>query len=157
MGVDISGKKPNNETGEYFQSNWWGWRPILMLCELANEKYKLRMNFNYWGSNDGKGLRTEKQCIRLADALDKLIKTDELNEDSDRLYLCMGAWVDDKGRFVGSDVELILNTDYHYGTIIYNGIVTENGTICYPAHSASKKHITNFIAFLRECGGFEIW
>ena len=26
-----------------------------------------------------------------------------------------------------------------------------------PAHSAPLRHINNFISFLRECGGFEIW
>ena len=29
MGVDISGRKPKTEEGDYFCSNWWGWRPIV--------------------------------------------------------------------------------------------------------------------------------
>ena len=28
MGFDIFGKKPMNETGNYFRNNVWGWRPL---------------------------------------------------------------------------------------------------------------------------------
>ncbi len=35
MGVDISGRNPKTEEGDYFGANWWGWRPILALSEAA--------------------------------------------------------------------------------------------------------------------------
>jgi hypothetical protein len=41
MGVDISGKKPKTEVGDYFAANWWGWRPIHALCETAIESKEL--------------------------------------------------------------------------------------------------------------------
>jgi hypothetical protein len=73
MGVDISGKKPKTEVGDYFQSNWWGWRPINYLCELAAYNSKLKINFENWGSNDGAGLKTQKQCDKLANALEDFL------------------------------------------------------------------------------------
>ena len=61
MGVDISGRKPKTEVGDYFSSNWWGWRPINAICELAAHDSKLKIDFSYWGLNDGRGLKTQKQ------------------------------------------------------------------------------------------------
>ena len=95
MGVDISGKKPKTEEGDYFGSNWWGWRPINAICEMAAYKSKLKIDFEYWGSNDGKGLKTQKQCDKLADAIEEFI-SDGMNEfltdDDDRIYIVMGSW-----------------------------------------------------------------
>ena len=96
MGVDISGRKPKTEAGDYFCSNWWGWRPINAICELAAYDSKLKIDFSYWGSNDGKGLKTQKQCDRLADAIELLISenpqyNENLADDDDRIYIVMGS------------------------------------------------------------------
>lgn len=162
MGVDISGRKPTTNEGDYFRSNWWGWRPICMLCEIANNKYKLKINMDYWGSNDGKGLRTQKQCDKLADALETMLSNDGgynefMIDDSDRIQIVMGAWcISGTGQFYSVEDDE-LNSQYEYGTILYNPIVTKKGTIVESAHSASLGHIKNFITFLRGCGGFQIW
>ena len=106
MGVDISGRKPKTEAGDYFCSNWWGWRPILAISEAAMLNSKLDYDTSYWGSNDGKGLRTQKQCDKLADAIELLISNnynEYLNEDDDRIYIVMGSWCEaGTGKFIGS-------------------------------------------------------
>ena len=57
MGVDISGRKPKTEVGDYFHSNWWGWRPINAICEIAAYDSKLKIDFSYWGrSQKSQGL-----------------------------------------------------------------------------------------------------
>jgi hypothetical protein len=148
--------------GEYFRSNWWGWRPILMLCEIANGKYKLKLNMQYWGSNDGKGLRTQKQCDRLADALELMISNDSgynefMVDDSDRIQICMGAWCEaGTGKFYHESDE-DLNEQYPFGTILFSSVVTKNGTMVESAHSCSLAHLKRWINFLRHCGGFKIW
>ena len=159
MGVDISGKKPKTEEGDYFGSNWWGWRPINAICEMAAYKSKLKIDFEYWGSNDGKGLRTQKQCDRLADALEEFLGTEvNAKEDDERVYLCLGSWVEaGTGKFIGSEAEMSLNQQIPYGSIHYTSIVSENGTLVESAHSTSIFRIKQFITFLRNCGGFEIW
>ena len=95
MGVDISGRKPKTEAGDYFCSNWWGWRPIHAISEAAMLNSKLDYDSSNWGSNDGKGLRTQKQCDKLADAIELLIFNnwnEYLIEDDDRIYICLGSW-----------------------------------------------------------------
>ena len=159
MGVDISGRKPKTEAGDYFCSNWWGWRPINTICQLAAYRNKLKINFDHWGSNDGKGLRTQKQCDRLADALEELLGDDiNLKENDDRVYLCLGAWVEfGTGQFIGSEREQSLNEQYPYGQILYSSVVTSTGEAVESAHSTSVGRIKEFIVFLRNCGGFQIF
>jgi hypothetical protein len=160
MGVDISGRKPINDDGDYFSSNWWAWRPIHMLSEVAIEVKNLKMNTDGWGSNDGKGLRTQKQCDRLADALEEILKNEfsnELEEENDRIYYCMGSWVEaGTGTFYSENTEQ-LNDEYPYGTILHSAVVTKDGKLVVPAHSSSLVHIQRWIKFLRNCGGFRIF
>ena len=146
--------------GEYFHSNWWGWRPIHMLCDIVSSKYKLRINTIGWGENSGYGLRNPKKCEELADAIEKHLAetlTDQLKEEDDRIYLCMGCWCTDDGKFLPSEIDDKLQEQYPFGTILFNGIVLEDGMIVYPSHSTSLHRIKEWTAFLRNCGGFEIY
>ena len=34
--------------GYYFRSNWWGWRPIVILCEIAAHNEGLDIDFGTW-------------------------------------------------------------------------------------------------------------
>lgn len=159
MGVDISGKNPINETGDYFGANWWGWRPINYLCQLAAYDSKLNIDFEHWGSNDGMGLDNAKECNELADALESYIGEEiPAKDDDERVYLCLGSWCEaGTGRMVSSEVDHSLNKQYEYGTMHLTPIVTESGMLVESAHSISIGRIKQFIEFLRTCGGFEIW
>ena len=146
--------------GEYFASNWWAWRPIHMLCEIVSRKYQLRVNTNGWGENSGYGLRSPKKCEELANALEDHINThltEGLKEDNDRIYLCMGSWCTDEGKFLNREVDDKLQEQYPFGSVLFNGVVLEDGTVAYPSHGTSLSHLKNWIAFLRNCGGFEIY
>jgi hypothetical protein len=161
MGVDISGKKPKTEAGDYFSSNWWGWRPILALSEAAMLSSKLDYDTSYWGSNDGKGLSTQKQCDKLADALELLISNnynEYLTSDTDRIYIVMGSWCEaHTGKFIGSEAEHSLNQQFEYGDILYGPVVAENGMMVESSYSTSLGRLKEWIVFLRNCGGFSIW
>ena len=155
---EMDEKWHNENPGDYFRSNWWGWRPIVMLCEFANDDYELGFDLINWGSNDGAGLDNQEDCNKLADALEEIITTQtDLEEDVDTIYLNLGSWVSMDGKFLGDEVNNPLNEQYPYGTILYGSVVMDNGTIAQPSHSAPLKHVKKFISFLRECGGFEIW
>jgi hypothetical protein len=161
MGVDISGRKPKTEAGDYFCSNWWGWRPIVAISEAAMISSKLDYDTSYWGSNDGKGLRTQKQCDKLADAIELLISNnynEYLAEDDDRIYIVMGSWCEaGTGRFIGSEREHVLNQQFEYGDILYAPVVAEDGTMVESSYSTSLGRLKEWITFLRNCGGFKIW
>jgi hypothetical protein len=163
MGVDISGRKPTTNEGDYFRANWWGWRPLNAICELASYNSKLKIDFSYWGSNDGKGLKTQKQCDKLADAIELLISenpeyNENLSDDDDRIYICLGSWCEaGTGKFIGSEREHILNQQYEYGKLLFRPVVTPDGTLVESSHGTSLGRIKEFVTFLRGCGGFEIW
>ena len=161
MGVDISGRKPKTEEGDYFHSNWWGWRPIVAISEAAMISSKLDYDTSYWGSNDGKGLRTQKQCDKLADAIELLISNnynEYLTEDDDRIYIVMGSWCEaGTGKFIGSEREHVLNQQFEYGDILYAPVVAENGVMVESSYSTSLGRLKQWITFLRSCGGFKIW
>jgi hypothetical protein len=122
---------------------------------------KLDYDTSNWGSNDGKGLRTQKQCDKLADAIELLISNnlnEYLTEDDDRIYIVMGSWCEaGTGKFIGSEREHALNQEYEYGDILYGPIVAENGTMVESSHGTSLGRIKAWITFLRNCGGFKIW
>ena len=144
--------------GDYFRSNWWGWRPIVMLVEFANEDNELGFDLTNWGSNDGAGLDNQEDCNKLADALEESITTQtELEDEVDTIYLNLGMWTSMDGKFLGEEINEQLNEQYPYGTILYGGVVMDDGSIAQPSHSAPLRHVKNFISFLKECGGFEIW
>jgi hypothetical protein len=161
MGVDISGRNSVSEDGDYFGLNWWSWRPIHMVCEHLNEQHKLKMNMESWGDNSGAGLRTQKQCDRLAKVLDEFINSPSspMVEDSDMIYICFGSWIDSKNHFINKETidKHGLNDQYEYCEIIHGGVVTNDGEIYYPSHGCNKLTIKRFISFLKECGGFKIY
>jgi len=151
-------KWESENPGDYFRSNWWGWRPIVMLVEFANEDNELGFDLSNWGSNDGAGLDNQEDCNKLADALEESITTQtELEDEVDTIYLNLGMWTSMEGKCLGEEINEQLNEQYPYGTILYGGVVMDDGSIAQPSHSAPLRHVKNFISFLKECGGFEIW
>ena len=159
MGMDISGINPITVTGEYFRANCWSWRPLNFLCMYADEHYKLNIDFHYWDTNDGAGLKTDADCFKLADALEAVLQAcDDLKDDDDIMSVCLGSWVDaETNVFIHTDKRNRINKDYPKGTVLYGSVVDGNGKLVYSAHSITLGHIKEFIIFLRTSGGFEIW
>lgn len=68
MGMDVYGKNPSSEAGEYFRRNVWGWRPLWKYVEDTHPEIAGKVE--YAQSNDGDGLDAENS-IKLAEALKK--------------------------------------------------------------------------------------
>lgn len=144
--------------GDYFRASWWSWRPIVALISLASAKHNLSIDTKPYNYNDGDGLKTQKECDELADALQEILGSyRDFKEDDSRIYLCLGSWVDLNGRLVRDEREAKLNESHPLGTVLNSPLVDSDGDIVMPSHSADKSHILEFIAFLRNCGGFQIW
>ena len=152
MGMDVIGK---GNPDAYFRANCWSWRPIHALCETVIDNNGFNFDTQYWGSNDGRGLETQEDCNKLADALEAHLKNTDLKEENDRIFLCLGSWYTADGKFIYEEEEL--NKSYPVGTVLSGPVVMKDGTIVYPTHSTSLDHIKEFISFLRTCEGFEIW
>src|SRR5215831_1595708 len=66
MGVDCIGKNPTSEIGKYFHNTWWSWRPLAdYACTVAPD---ITAKCKSWQSNDGDGLEASG-AIALADRL----------------------------------------------------------------------------------------
>lgn len=155
--MDVSGLKPTSERGSYFRANVWGWRPIHYLCAVANKREELGYDMSYWGSNDGAGLKAPTKCRKLANAIEKMVGENEnFTNLDDKIYVAMGMWVEaGVGRFVQETDEL--DEVYPAGTIMYNSFVDAKGRHIESAYSIDREFLNEWIAFLRECGGFQIW
>lgn len=148
-----------NNPGVYFRANCWSWRPIHAICDLAINIANLPFDTEGWGHNSGAGLKTQEECNNLANAIGVYLELNNgnMHDMDDIIYLNLGSWNTTNGHFISQEAEDELNETHPIGTILYNGVVTKNGTIAFASHSCSLNHINNFISFLRKCGGFEIW
>ena len=64
MGMDVVGKGPLNEAGEYFRANVWAWRPIHdlihELCsDLLGDEILMGMGFNQGAGPDSQDICNE--------------------------------------------------------------------------------------------------
>lgn len=79
MGMDVYGKNPLNERGEYFRRNVWGWRPLWDYCE--NLHPELAGKVTYGHTNDGDGL-DGPDSLSLAQGLQR-----DLHDGTARTYV----------------------------------------------------------------------
>ncbi len=130
--MDVYGRQ-NAEA--YFRANVWSWRPLHLLMQEANVRFKLGISQKLLVSmtfNEGAGLKRQTACDHLADALEKLLPeyADVISFDQDP----QGA----EGQLIRLLQKAGLDTD----RAIYQ---------------IEKEHVKEFIGFLRECDGFCVW
>ena len=154
----------NNNPGIYFRASIWSWRPMHLAIIQANESLKLGIDddtIEGLAHNSGAGLKTQEECDGLAEGLEMLV--DGMGEDGVTEFgFAFGYWNYRDGSIIVSkeDTET-LNKEYPYGSIITEmplKLATSNETKdVWPAHVTQVEHLRQFIEFLRNCGGFEIW
>lgn len=77
MGMDIYGRTPSTEEGEYFSANIFTWPVILSVAKMSILVANLSMDTEGWDYNDGKGLQTQDECNALADAMEVVLRGTE--------------------------------------------------------------------------------
>ena len=171
MGMDVYGKKPANEIGEYFRRNVWGWRPLWGYVDDVHPEIASLVEYGY--TNDGDGLNA-KDSARLA----KLIREDlalgrafeyvearnkRLSElERPVCELCSGTGIrtDDVGRNNGMlerelSPEMAILTGRTHG--FCNGCSGEGKTNAWETnYYLDLDDLEQFADFLDNCGGFEI-
>ena len=176
MGVDAYGKAPVTETGKYFRRNWWGWRPLAILaCTLCPKETAA---CRYWQSNDGDGLDAAG-ALALADALQ-----DRLNQGAVRAYveirnaelkripdedcdLCSGSGIRRDAIAVEmGQPDRLISTDATYDggkhpragekgwCNVCDGVGHRRPSETH--YDVDESDVRDFIAFVRDSGGFEI-
>lgn len=134
MGVNVNGYR---NTEAWFDASWWSWRPIVDLMYQVNliEGLKIKDRvFHAMGFNDGRGIKSEKLCQRLADGLASILEKDTRQE----FFLDAGVYVRADGMFI-AEGELVTTEPI------------------FPAYSIRRERVTDWIDFLRICRGFEVW
>jgi len=158
MGMDVIGKKPKTEQGAYFRANVWSWRPIHALIEIANlrsgDRLISRDTMLLMCSNDGAGLKSQKDCNALANALERLLEKPclitehglEIVEEKGERFIAFPIngspmMCDKEGRFWKSE-------DVRAGKVKREDLRSP--------YETGFGHMREFIVFLRNCGGFEV-
>lgn len=77
MGMDVYGKAPTSEAGEYFRNNIWWWGPLARYCIAVAPEICERCES--WFTNDGAGLN-KQDSLRLAGKLKEEIQHGRTHE-----------------------------------------------------------------------------
>lgn len=170
MGMDVIGKHPVSERGEYFRNNVWWWRPLWNYCEDIGRDIIPEDNLGH--TNDGWGLCSE-DSIELARLLQEEIDSGrclifEKGYEQDRKHTprqecswCNGTGVrtDKVGVECGMTNKPIEDPNHpRYGQKgTCNGCNGEGKVVPYSAqYPFSTENVQNFVHFLENCGGFDI-
>lgn len=146
--------------GVYFSASWYNWRPIHVLTDSVGKLYNLNIDTTGWENATGKGVPDSNLCIQLAQGIDKVMFNNhksKLIEDTDTLYLCIGIWIDQNGQLLDAEDKEELDKEYPVGTMLYSKLIRSNGSIVESAHHVTKKKLTDWVKFLKNCGGFIIY
>jgi hypothetical protein len=173
MGMDIYGIRPTSKRGEYYRNGRWSWEHLATLVTTLCSKESARCK--NWFTNDGDGLIGVGACD-LADALqDKInqgavrsyikIRNAELKAiPNDSCDLCEGTGVvqrdakDQTTKKFPTDAEWSGDKHPPAGQVGWGEDCDGRGfnrpeETLYPIKT---KDVREFIAFLRDSGGFEI-
>jgi len=169
MGMDVYGRKPKNKTGEYFRANCWSYRPIHWLCYLSTLHHKEKTGYGDlipfktlqgMGLNDGRGLRSDRKCNLLSDYLQDVV--DNFFHPS---IIPFEEECEDGFKFgVYENGEFYIDLETYESCLDENTFNFLSEDECkdpniekYSAYRTNKEHIQEFIGFLRNCGGFQVW
>ena len=124
-------KYQEENPGVYFRANCWSWRPIHdFTTEHAGHLYSEEID-KHMAYNDGAGIPAEV-CGEVADVLQ--VALDNMEGDTRSIDMPDFQVDNETGRFVE-----------------YSDETTHSP---YRAH---REHIQEWIHFVRNCGGFEVW
>jgi hypothetical protein len=135
MGMDVCGRHPTTEAGEYFRATIWSWPPIHQLMEelcsdLLDEEMLRQMCYN-----DGAGPEDQQTCTEMANRFDRW-----LEHNAEGLHLESDIRMTPEGRLL-SEQELAENP----------------GQETLSPYQIGDEHLKTWAEFLRHCGGFEVW
>jgi hypothetical protein len=171
MGMDVYGKNPTSEVGEYFRRNVWGWHPLWDYVE--NQHSEIAELVEHAHSNSGDGLNAEKSKL-----LSELLMEDftsgkvaeyvtqrnaglaELPFEDCKLCEGTGIRTDEIGtqsnqpeKVLEADIAVIVGRTKGWCNGC-NGVgKREDWATNY---SLYEEDVKEFAEFLAECGGFEI-
>ena len=161
MGMDVYGKDPSSDQGEYFRNNVWYWRPLWSFCEFASPQVTAKVAHSQF--NDGDGLNAEDTLI-LAKDIQRCIDDGTLNlwandyqHYKDSLPLIECTYCNQTGLRTWEPNSFQNDTDQPI--IKKCNVCNGEGNYKHELYSYPFEldNVHNFLKFLESSGGFEIW
>lgn len=157
IGMDVCGKAPTSETGEYFRNNVWWWCPLWDYCAEVAPDLTEGISGHY---NDGDGLDAAG-AHQLAAMLTAEIETGRTSEFAEKYTADLAALPDEpcwlcNGAGTRTDELAVAQGWTQRGGCIScqgTGKVRPDAT-SYPF---SAENVAEFRDFVAASGGFEIW
>jgi hypothetical protein len=171
MGMDVSGRNPRSEVGEYFRNNVWWWHPLWSYCQQVAPELCSAVAGH---SNDGDGL-CEQGAGALAGRLQSELDSGRCSDyerdynaaiaelDLEPCRWCDGSGIrtDEVGLRMGMDRQVL---DDHVAVVVgrdtgwCNGCGGEGTVQPFEAnYEFSCENVAAFAAFAAASGGFAIW
>lgn len=152
MGMDVFGRDPKNKTGEYFRANVWWWHPLWeWTCDVCQLPEEIRTSGHH---NDGAGPETQELVDLMvfhmegaikegsAKALEEkyeLLKKSEEIDPSEECIRCKGSKLDPDGGECRT-------------------CKGKGKTAAFASwYSFTEEFALEWIEFVRNSGGFEVW
>lgn len=154
MGMDVYGKNPTSEHGKYFRNNAWNWRPLAnYIIDIAPQ---IANKCLYWQSNDEDGLDAA-DSVALAVALQAEIDIGNTLIYEKRYRHMIETMPDIDCDICGGTGKRAPPPRVGPGDKACNGCgSTGRRRPSAASYPFSAENVQSFVAFLRDCGGFEI-
>lgn len=158
MGMDISGRNPISEVGEYVRFSIWGWRPMAEYLEKTAPG--LTSKVEYLHSNDGDGL-DGPDSVTLAEILEAELANGNAQHYVEARDAHLAALPLEECRWCSGtgvrtdEVGVKMRMPERNWCNGCDGKGKVKTWEC--SYGMEVEDVRRFAAFLRDCGGFSIW
>lgn len=154
MGMDVIGRFPISERGQYFRNNVWWWHPLWHYCMSVAPDIIPRDNLGH--SNDGWGL-PDRKARKLADRLAAALASGETEQYAKDYATYLEQLPDESCTICGGTGHRAVPPNIGPGLLSCNGCNETGRVPSFEKHYPfSVENVREFEAFLRDCGGFRI-
>tara|TARA_R110000751_G_scaffold104518_2_gene200027 strand:- start:57 stop:608 length:552 start_codon:yes stop_codon:yes gene_type:complete len=141
-----------NNPGVYFRNNVWWWRPLWDYVYEVCDSVLTEEDYHSGQSNEGHTI-DENKCVRMALLLNVELSTDKTQEYTDTYRKTMDDMPKEKCDLCdGTGTRNNSNREGECNGCNGNGI-RSSWVTNYPF---DVENVREFVAFLKECGGFQI-
>ena len=142
----------SNNPGVYFRNNVWWWRPLWDYVYEVCDSVLTEEDYHSGQSNEGHTI-DENKCVRMALLLNVELSTDKTQEYTDTYRKTMDDMPKEKCDLCdGTGTRNNSNREGECNGCNGNGI-RSSWVTNYPF---DVENVREFVAFLKECGGFQI-
>ena len=136
MGMDVFGRNPIAGAGVYFRASIWSWHPIHHLIGTLCSDWFTDELIEAMAYNDGQGIEDQETCSMMANVFETWLQGNNGNGHS---LPSPDLQVTHEGRFATAKEIADPNVETH------------------SPYRVDREHLTEWISFLRHCGGFQVW